>query len=205
MKRLRRHVNPLSSIYRAPVTLPQWAEVFENVSLPLHMDIGTGRGHFLLNMARRYPDWNFLGVEIRKDLVERANLWVQEKKINNLHYLFCNINVNLEMILKSFRELELQRISVQFPDPWVKKRHYKRRTITQEFVDILSSAGSYPCIYLSSDVESIAEDMKNLFLHSEHFQLAASEVFPWDIRSEWEEECVSKNRQVWKSVFNFRF
>jgi hypothetical protein len=69
---VRQHVNPLSRVHQAPRPLPPLQELFARPGLPLHLDIGSARGRFLLAMARLHPLRNHLGVEIRRPLVQAA-------------------------------------------------------------------------------------------------------------------------------------
>jgi len=67
-----------------------------------------------LEMAQQHPEQNFLGVEIRQQLVIAANEIRKELRLTNLHYLFANMNTSAEMLVKSLPEGILQTISVQF-------------------------------------------------------------------------------------------
>ncbi|MFQ3612115.1 MAG: methyltransferase domain-containing protein, partial [Cyanobacteriota bacterium] len=120
--RVRQHVNPLQVQYQKPAPPPHWEQVYRRLGQPFHLDIGTGSGRFLLRIAQEQPEWNFLGVEIRQALVERANAWRDELQLDNLHFLFANINVSLRHL---FAPGDLSRVTLQFPDPWFKKRHHK--------------------------------------------------------------------------------
>ncbi|MFM7559333.1 MAG: tRNA (guanosine(46)-N7)-methyltransferase TrmB, partial [Cylindrospermopsis raciborskii] len=59
--RVRQHVNPLARKFQTPIDPPIWGQVFSQTNQPLHLDIGAGRGRFLLQMAQRELNWNFLG------------------------------------------------------------------------------------------------------------------------------------------------
>jgi len=85
--RVRQHVNPLQAQYQQPTPPPHWERVYRRLGQPFHLDIGTGSGRFLLRLAQEQPDWNFLGVEIRQALVERANAWRDELGLDNV--IFC--------------------------------------------------------------------------------------------------------------------
>jgi tRNA (guanine-N7-)-methyltransferase len=132
--KVRQHVNPLSPVFREPIPTPAWPEVYDDVSRPLHIDMGCGKGRMLLEMAKLEPNRNFLGVEIREALVVRADRWVREQGIRNLHYVSGNINVSLESLLASYPGT-LDLVSVLMPDPWFKKRHKKRRLLQPELVE----------------------------------------------------------------------
>lgn len=162
--RVRQHVNPLSEKYQTPTAPPDWAKVYGTPEQPLLLDIGCARGSFLLQMAAQQPDWNFLGLEIREPLVERANNSRQEADLTNLHYVFCNVNNSLRPLLTSLPAGVLHWVTVQFPDPWFKKRHQKRRVIqpevVQEVAEFLIPGGE---VFLQSDVEAVLLEMGDRF------------------------------------------
>ncbi|MEN9223587.1 MAG: tRNA (guanosine(46)-N7)-methyltransferase TrmB, partial [Thermostichus sp. BF3_bins_97] len=151
--RVRQHVNPLQVQYQQPTPTPHWERVYRRLGQPLHLDIGTGSGRFLLRIAQEQPEWNFLGVEIRQALVERANAWRDELQLDNLHFLFANINVSLRHL---FAPGDLSRVTIQFPDPWFKKRHHKRRVVQPQLVAdlaLLLQPGSP--VFLQSDIQAV--------------------------------------------------
>ncbi|HEY9662502.1 MAG TPA: tRNA (guanosine(46)-N7)-methyltransferase TrmB, partial [Allocoleopsis sp.] len=162
--RVRQHVNPLSQKYQQPVVPPAWEKLYAELSQPLHLDIGCGRGYFLLSMAQQEPNWNYLGLEIREPLVMQANLLRTEMELTNVHYIFCNISNSLRGLLASLPVNSLQRVTIQFPDPWFKKRHQKRRMIQPAVVEILSDyLVSGGIVFVQSDVEAVATDICNQF------------------------------------------
>jgi tRNA (guanine-N7-)-methyltransferase len=169
--RVRQHVNPLSVKFQTPATPPDWRKIFDNPNQPLHLDIGCARGRFLNQFAAIEPQWNFLGIEIRQPLVDAANQTRDELALNNLHFLFCNINNSLAPLLKSFPEGTLQRVSIQFPDPWFKRRHQKRRVVQPELVQQLAEGLSVGgVVFLQSDVLEVEAEMCDRFSESPHFQ-----------------------------------
>ncbi|BAU66365.1 tRNA (guanine-N7-)-methyltransferase [Stanieria sp. NIES-3757] len=162
--RIRQHVNPLSRNFQQPIQLPDWNTIYQNPNLPLHLDIGCARGKFLLQMAQLQPEINFLGIEIRHALVKDANQTKDELGLTNLHYLFGNINTSASLILNSFPTNTLKFITIQFPDPWFKKKHNKRRVVQPELVNILVDyLVEDGRIFLQSDIEEIAIEMRERF------------------------------------------
>ncbi len=159
--RVREHVNPLSRKYRAAAEPPQWEKTYADLRQPLHLDIGCGKGRFLLNMAQQHPSWNFLGLEIREPLVEQANHWRLELGLTNVFYLFCNASLSLRSLLAPG---DLQAVTIQFPDPWFKQRHQKRRVVQPELVTdlalLLQPGGR---VFLQSDIEAVALQMRERF------------------------------------------
>lgn len=162
--RIRQHVNPLSRKFQQPIQLPDWNTIYQNPNLPLHLDIGCARGKFLLQMAQFQPENNFLGIEIRQSLVKDANETKDELGLTNLHYLFGNINTSASLILNALPINTLKFITIQFPDPWFKKKHNKRRVVQPELVNILVNyLVEDGTIFLQSDIEEVAIEMRERF------------------------------------------
>ena len=119
--RVHQHVNPLAPYYRFTPKPLEIEKVFADPKLPLHLDIGAGRGRFLLKTAEIEKRQNYLGVEIREPLVEEANRLAAESNLSNLHYEFCNAMISLDKLLEKLPPGLLQFVTIQFPDPWYKK------------------------------------------------------------------------------------
>lgn len=203
--RVRQHVNPFNQKYQTTITAPDWSTVFAHPHRPLHMDIGCAKGHFLFQMAALQPDWNFLGLEIREPLVEFALRQRDQAGLTNVHVLFCNANTSLATLLESLPEQTLQQVSIQFPDPWFKKRHQKRRVVQPELVKLL--ARCLPVqgrVVVQSDVEMVAQDMCDrladhpTFHRSQDTWLAAS---PFPAQTDRESLTLGKGLSVYRAIF----
>ncbi|HAC62470.1 MAG TPA: tRNA (guanosine(46)-N7)-methyltransferase TrmB [Cyanothece sp. UBA12306] len=201
--RVRQHVNPLSHKYNQPIVLPDWNQVYSNVTQPLHLDIGCGRGKFLLNMAPLFPEINFLGIEIREPLVIEANENCDRLELNNLHFFFCNINLFVANLLDSLPSDVLRWTTIQFPDPWFKHRHLKRRVVQPELVNSLAQylvAGGM--VFLQSDIEEVAKEMGDRFLDNSCFEKQHSEDWlsenPFPIATEREIATFNKGQSVYR-------
>lgn len=203
--RVRQHVNPLSQKYQQPIAPPHWEKIFANPAQPLHLDIGCGRGHFLLGMAQQQPDWNFLGLEIREPLVEQANLWCVEAGLTNLHFIFCNVNTSLNGLLQSLPADVLHRVSVQFPDPWFKKRHQKRRVIQPDVVEMLvHHLAPQGAVFLQSDVEAVAIEMCDRFQEHPGLQRQGGWLTdnPLPVPTERERSTLLRGEPVYRALFS---
>ncbi len=126
---MRQHVNPLSRNFTEIERIPSLDEMFDNPKLNLHLDIGCAAGDFLFDLALVNTSWNYLGIEIREKLVKNAKLKVRERKIKNLYFVFGNANNILNNVQCKIINKNVKSISFNFPDPWFKKRHHKRRVI----------------------------------------------------------------------------
>ncbi|NEP12389.1 MAG: tRNA (guanosine(46)-N7)-methyltransferase TrmB [Symploca sp. SIO2C1] len=203
--RVRQHVNPLSKKYQTPVSPPDWTKIYAQTTQPLHLDIGCARGEFLFEMARLQPNWNFLGLEIREPLVEKAKVLVSELGLSNLHFLFCNVNNSLKPLLSSFPSETLQQVTIQFPDPWFKKRHGKRRVVQPELVDTLATylidGGE---VFLQSDVEIVAQEMCDRFDEHSAFYRQGRDwltMNPLPVSTEREISTISRGEPVYRALF----
>ncbi|PMB38110.1 tRNA (guanosine(46)-N7)-methyltransferase TrmB [Fischerella thermalis CCMEE 5330] len=204
--RVRQHVNPLAQKYQTPANPLDWEKIYTKPKQPLHLDIGCARGRFLLQMAQIEANWNFLGLEIRQPLVDEANRLRDELELQNLHYLFCNVNNSLRSLLSTFPPGTLQRVSIQFPDPWFKNRHAKRRIVQPELVAELSEyliPGGI--VFLQSDVEFVAIEMCDRFAAHPSFQRQGSGEWlaenPLPVSTEREIATQKKGKPVYRAVF----
>lgn len=197
--RLREHVNPLSRRYQCPVLPPDWPSIYPNWGAPLSLDIGCGRGEYLLQMAEALPQWNFLGIEIRTALVEVANQVRSTGNLTNLYYLSANVNVSLPYLCP---DRWINQVSIQFPDPWFKRKQRKRAVVTTEFVQTLSlylQDGAQ--ILLQSDVEWVWQRMHTCFLSCPHF--APEPAYPQHIATEREVWTIEQGLPVYRSALRF--
>ncbi|MCL1466319.1 tRNA (guanosine(46)-N7)-methyltransferase TrmB [Argonema galeatum] len=203
--RVRQHVNPLSSKYQTPTSPPDWTQIYADLTLPLHLDIGCAKGQFLLSMAQLEPDWNYLGLEIREPLVLEANKLRDEHLLQNLHYLFCNANNSLRPLLSSFPSGILQRVTIQFPDPWFKKRHQKRRVVqTDTVAELATYLASGGWVFIQSDVKQVAIEMCDRFHSHSSFQRTSSEWLttnPLPVPTERERFTEAKGEPVYRALF----
>ncbi|MGB0563807.1 MAG: tRNA (guanosine(46)-N7)-methyltransferase TrmB [Spirulinaceae cyanobacterium] len=204
--RIRQHVNPLASKFQQPIALPDWTQIYANPQQPLHLDIGCARGRFALAIAPQQPNMNVLGLEIREPLVDEANRLRDQAGLTNLHYLFCNVNLDLERILRSLPPGVVQWVSIQFPDPWFKQRHSKRRVFQPELVQTLATAlPTDATVFLQSDVLAIATEMTELFAAQPQFQKTHSEPWlaenPLPVPTEREVATQAKGEAVYRSRF----
>ena len=158
---MRQHVNPLSKNFFEIDPIPPLNQVFENPKLPLHLDIGCASGDFLFELSLKNKNWNYIGIEIREKLVLNANLKMKSRENKNLYFSFGNANnIFNQSNNKSIINL-ITSISFNFPDPWFKKKHHKRRVIQPKLINLLSNSmkkGSL--IFIKTDVRELFDHME---------------------------------------------
>ncbi len=177
---VRQHVNPLSRFFQLPLELPAPEALFSDASLPIHLDIGCARGRFLLALAQQQPALNHLCVEIRRPLVQAAEADRQALALGNLHYLFCNANVSLQAWLAALPVGQLDLVSIQFPDPWFKKKHHKRRVLQPALLLAIAAAlAPGKRFFIQSDVPAVIDPMVALTEACGCFSRPANDAQPW--------------------------
>ena len=107
----------------------RWKEVFGN-DRPIRVEIGMGKGRFIMDLARQNPDVNYIGVEKYSSVLLRAIQKMEEEPLENVRF----IRMDAEEINEVFAEGELDRIYLNFSDPWPKDRHAKRRLPSRQFL-----------------------------------------------------------------------
>ena len=106
-----------------------WKNIFGNEN-EIHIEIGMGKGKFIYEMARRNPGINYIGIEKYSSVLLRAVQKMQQEPLPNLKF----IRMDAEEIAEVFAENEVDKIYLNFSDPWPKDRHAKRRLPSKEFL-----------------------------------------------------------------------
>ena len=96
---------------------------------PIHLEIGTGKGDFIIGMALKYPDINFIGVEKYASVLYKLIGKIENMNIPNLKIIMVDAS-SIDEIFKH----EIDTLYLNFSDPWPKERHYKRRLTSTEFL-----------------------------------------------------------------------
>ncbi len=200
--RVHQHVNPLSPFYRQQPTPIDLNEAFADPAKPILLDLGCARGRFLLRMAEVDSTRNFLGVEIREPLVDEANRLAEETGFENLHYSFCNAMLWLRELLKEIPAGQIEMVTIQFPDPWFKKRHAKRRMVNAELVDaIIGKLGPTAMIFVQTDIEFLAEEMFGIFRSDLRLTENLISENPFEVKTERELAVEGKGLPIYRSSF----
>ena len=107
----------------------RWQEIFGN-DHPIHVEVGSGKGAFVSGMAKANPDINYIGIDIQKSVLSYALDKVLATDVPNIKLLW----VDGSDLTDYFEEGEIDRLYLNFSDPWPKKRHEKRRLTYQSFL-----------------------------------------------------------------------
>ncbi len=206
---MRQHVNPLSKYFQEIESIPQIDQLFKHPDLPTHLDIGCASGDFLFQLAEQNKNWNYLGVEIREKLVVNAKCKLKYKEIDNLYFIFGNANNLLKNWICQYPDKLLNSVSVNFPDPWFKKKHHKRRIIQAEFLNRLTYLMSKDSLlFIKSDVEELYKYMDSLISNTLVFEKVKDmnknyqETYnPLKIKTEREKYAISKKVIIYETTY----
>ena len=206
---MRQHVNPLSKVFSDVVPIPPLKDIFNDHNKPLHLDIGCGSGNFLMQLANHNKTWNYIGLEIREKLVNKSKLKLKDKSIDNLFFAFGNAEYLIENCIGKFPAEIVSSVSFNFPDPWFKKKHHKRRIIQPQLIQKISKlllTGGF--ISIKSDVEELFEHMDITINNSKCFipySYKDSELFnsynPYHLKTSRENYVSRKKLKVFEKLY----
>tara|TARA_B100001996_G_scaffold29894_1_gene22787 strand:- start:806 stop:1453 length:648 start_codon:yes stop_codon:yes gene_type:complete len=205
---VRQHVNPLSQFFQLPLSLPSKSILFKESQYPIHLDIGSAKGEFLIELASKFPKWNFLGLEIREALVSSSERKRQKLELQNLRFLYCNVNVSLDEWLSDLAFAQLKRVSIQFPDPWFKRKHIKRRvlktTLLNSIARHMSKDGE---LFIQSDILNLIESMTSVIESSKYFDrryikgVKWLDENPYEASTDRESFVLKKNLPIYRAMY----
>lgn len=141
-------------------------EIFGN-NAPIHIEIGMGKGRFIMQLAAENPSINYIGIEKYSSVLLRAIQKMQENELPNLKF----IRMDAEDIEEVFDEDEIDKIYLNFSDPWPKDRHAKRRLPSRQFL------GRYRKIMKAEGTIEFKTDNRDLF----DFAVEETEAANWEI------------------------
>ncbi len=206
---MRQHVNPLSKNFFEIDPIPPLNQVFENPKLPLHLDIGCASGDFLFELSLKNKNWNYIGIEIREKLVLNANLKMKNEENKNLYFSFGNANNIFNQSNNKSIINFITSISFNFPDPWFKKKHHKRRVIQPKLINLLSNSmkrGSL--IFIKTDVRDLFDHMELTISESIKFKkipykdVKFHESFnPNRIKTNREKHVILNQLKIYESIY----
>ena len=180
----------------------KWAEVFQN-DHPIHIEVGMGKGQFIIEMARRNPEVNYIGIEKYSSVLVRAVEKLEDFEQDNLRL----IRMDAENIEEVFDKDEVDRIYLNFSDPWPKDRHAKRRLTSTRFLE------RYDNILTPEGRVMFKTDNKDLFdfsleqveeagwiLENHTYDLHHSEYNEGNVMTEYEEKFSSAGNPICKMI-----
>ncbi|MBS9335893.1 tRNA (guanosine(46)-N7)-methyltransferase TrmB [Fructobacillus papyrifericola] len=195
---------------RAQELKGQWQGIFDK-NQPIHVEIGSGKGQFILGMALAHPEINYIGMEIQETAVAIAarKSFDQVGVLPNLRYLYGN-GSGVETY---FEKSEIEKIYLNFSDPWPKTRHEARRLTYKSFLS------SYKAVLPDGGEVEFKTDNRHLFEYSlvsfmdfgmrwtaEDYTMdlhADPDKVEGNVKTEYEEKFLAKGQPIYKVKAHF--
>ncbi len=197
--------HPEKMVMNAEEVKGKWQERFEKPQ-PIHLEVGMGKGQFIIGMAKAHPEVNFIGLEIQETVAAIALKKTLTEDLPNLQ-LVCGDGSD---ITNYFEPHEIDRMYLNFSDPWPKKRHAKRRLTYHTFLDgyqtILKEQGT---IELKTDnmgfFEFSLESMNNYGMKFDEvwLDLHNSDENEHNVETEYEQKFAAKGQPIYKLTAHF--
>ena len=179
-----------------------WNQAFQE-SAPLHIEVGMGKGRFIMELAQSHPKLHFIGIERYSSVLLRALQKRQQLDLSNIFFL-CVDAKNLDLF---FAPGEVSRIYLNFSDPWPKDRHAKRRLTSPQFLTV------YQKILAPDGAVEFKTDNRGLFEYSlesipaagwqiteQTFDLHHSPMASGNVMTEYEEKFASEGKPICKLI-----
>ena len=183
----------------------KWNEIF-GATQPLHIEIGTGKGRFITGMAKANPHINYIGIEMQESVIVSALDRIIEEELPNVKLM----NVDAAELGKYFAPGDVDRVYLNFSDPWPKTRHEKRRLTFKSFLsvyeEILVPKGE---IHFKTDNQGLFEySLKSfseygLLLKYLSLDLHQSD-FEGNIMTEYEEKFSSRGNRIYRCEVQYK-
>jgi tRNA (guanine-N7-)-methyltransferase len=188
-KRIRRHVDPFQC--KVAITVEEWLGPYRvHGEGDIWLDLGCGKGEFLAGLAERNPRIFFIGIEVRRRIAERY--FPIRKHLPNLLLLYGNVNLSIPSMMD---QRKVQRVFINFPDPYGHKPRYgKRRMVNESLVEglceVLAPGG---ITAIKTDNKALFQDMDALLSVRLH-PIPTPAIRPAGeiVLTEWEKECRKK-------------
>ncbi|WP_110114164.1 tRNA (guanosine(46)-N7)-methyltransferase TrmB [Bacillus sp. CGMCC 1.16541] len=183
----------------------KWHEVFNNDN-PIHIEVGTGKGQFLVGMAKQNPHINYIGIELYKSVIVSALDKLIEEDLPNL----CLLNVDARELEEFFAKGDVSQVYLNFSDPWPKVRHAKRRLTYKAFLQ------SYENILIDNGEIHFKTDNQGLFEYSltsfSEYGLLLKYIsldlhnsdFEGNVMTEYEEKFSKKGQRIYRCEVKYR-
>lgn len=183
----------------------KWHELFGNDN-PIRIEIGMGKGRFIMDLARMNPDINYIGIEKYSSVLIRGLQKMEADPLRNLYF----IRMDAEEITSVFGKGEVDRIYLNFSDPWPKDRHAKRRLPSREFLQ------RYDAILVPDGIIEFKTDNHDLFQFAlEELEPAGwhldqmtedlhhnAEMMQGNVMTEYEERFSSMGNPIYKYIIS---
>lgn len=171
--------------------------LFQNNNQRFVLEIGFGNGENLVDCAKKDPNSNFIGIEVYPSGIGQCLINANKYDLKNLR-LLCNDAV--DVFNKQIANESLDVINIFFPDPWPKKRHHKRRLISEDFIVLIKSKlRQNGLVHICTDWADYGRDISALFESMKEFK--PLEKFPKRLHTKFEKKGLASGHSIYEFAF----
>ena len=171
--------------------------LFQNNNQRFILEIGFGNGENLVDCAKKDPNSNFIGIEVYPSGIGQCLINANKYDLKNLR-LLCNDAV--DVFNKQIANESLDVINIFFPDPWPKKRHHKRRLISEDFIVLIKSKlRQNGLVHICTDWTDYGRDISALFESMKEFK--PLEKFPKRLHTKFEKKGLASGHSIYEFAF----
>lgn len=188
-------INSSSYVIKEPQNyMKKWNKLFNNDN-PIDIEIGMGKGDFIIEMAKRHPNINYIGIEMFDSVIVRAVQKLEDETIDNLKLIRMDANLINDIFHK-----EINTIYLNFSDPWPKNRHEKRRLTSSYFLkkydDIFK--GEKKIFQKTDNIGLFAYSVESLSCYGYTLKNVTMDLKDLEdnVMTEYEKKFVSKNVKI---------
>jgi tRNA (guanine-N7-)-methyltransferase len=175
-----------------------WTAVFSERQ-PIEVDIGCGKGAFLLWVARARPNHNFVGVERQLIRLRKVDKKVQRLGLQNVKLMRIEAGYFVSKLVPSD---SVKNYHIYFPDPWPKRRHHPRRLFNASFVGelhrTLARGGE---VHVASDDANYSTQIRKVMVEGKRFAVELPEALPPEARTEFENVFLDQGKEIYRTRF----
>lgn len=178
----------------------KWNSLFKNTN-PINIEIGMGKGNFIIKMAKKYKDINFIGIEMFDSVIVRSVQKLENEDIPNLKLIRLDANY-----IEDIFDKEINTIYLNFSDPWPKKRHEKRRLTSDVFLKKYDNIfkGKKEIIQKTDNINLFSYSLSSLSLYGYKFDYVTLDLLSENdldnVLTEYESKFNSKGVRICKLV-----
>ncbi len=197
-KRVRHHVNPLAD------QTEHNFDGFDNDN-PIIVDIGADRGEFTEQLLEKFGDKrNFIVCEIRKPLAQKLQKKFEDA--DNVVVFDGDIVRNFENIIRPSveRSIIIEEIYINFPDPWFKERHKKRRVVNEKFLKEIQKWMQIETMWIfQTDQKPLFDETVEMLQNINDVEIEFFDVSPHNATTKWENAKVTAGNKIYRLSFHF--
>jgi len=171
--------------------------IFENKNQRFVLEIGFGDGENLIDCAKNDPYSNFSGIEVYPSGIGQCLINANKFDLKNLRFFYDDA---VDVLNKQIANESLDVINIFFPDPWPKKRHHKRRLISEDFISLIASKlKPNGLVHVCTDWADYAHDIHTLFKSMEEFK--PLKKLPRRIQTKFEKKGLALGHSIYEFAF----